>query len=155
MHTAGARTSGFSCSISDLGDGCVRVDITNSGSDVIIPGTDVIAQLSYALDPTAPLGEYADLNPENIDIQDDTPEPLSVTPKPGRIQAVGTDSDGDSYPDYIDNCRDTPNAPALGTCLEIYYAGSLTVFKNTGITCHPLPPVWQRSTIISFTCDQY
>ena len=84
-----SRTGGFLCSISNLGDGCVRVDITSPGFDLINPGeTGAIARLSYTLDVTAPLGEYADLNPENIEVKDDTtPEPLllSVAPKPGKV----------------------------------------------------------------------
>jgi len=130
-----SRTSGFICGISDLGNGCIRVALTSPGFDLINPGeTGAIAQLSYTLDATTPLGEFADLNPANIAIKDNgsPPESLSVTPKPGKVGAVGTDSDSDGFPDHLDNCPDIPNAPLLGTCLKIYGGG---YFKSTGIIC--------------------
>jgi hypothetical protein len=78
------RSSAFSCAITDLGAGCVQVDLTTI-SGVIDPGTGAIAQLTYTLDATAPPGESADLNPENVDIRDDSAIPLAVTPVPGSI----------------------------------------------------------------------
>jgi hypothetical protein len=99
------RSSDFSCAISDLGGGCARVAITTSVLGVIEPGTGAFAQLNYALDATAPPGEYADINPENIAIQDDTQEFLPVTSKPGRVGTEGEiDSDGDGVLDNVDNC---------------------------------------------------
>jgi hypothetical protein len=99
------RSSDFSCAISDLGDGCASVAITTSVLGEIEPGTGAIAQLQYALDVTAPLGKYADINPENIAIQDDTQEFLPVTSKPGLVGTEGEiDSDGDGILDNVDNC---------------------------------------------------
>ena len=85
------RTSDFSCVISDLGVGCVRIDLTTAVSGLIDPSTtgpEAIAQLNYTIDLNASLVDYADLEPQNIDIQDDTPVSLSVTPVPGRARAV-------------------------------------------------------------------
>jgi len=85
------RTSDFSCAISDLGGGCVRIDLTTTVSGLIDPsitGPEAIAQLNYTIDANASLVDYADLEPQNIDIQDDTPVSLSVTPVPGRARAV-------------------------------------------------------------------
>jgi hypothetical protein len=82
-----ARSSAFSCAISDLGGGCVRIDLTTI-SGVIDPDTGAIAWFSYTIDAGAPTTDFADLNPENIDVQDDTPVSLAVTPQPGRVRAV-------------------------------------------------------------------
>ena len=89
------RSSEFDCEISNLGSGCVRVELTIA-SDLIDPGTGPIAKLSYTLDADAPLEDFADLNPQNIDIRDDThpyypfnTNSLSVTPKPGRVGLEG------------------------------------------------------------------
>jgi hypothetical protein len=83
------RSSDFTCAVSDLGGGCVRVDLT-SVSGVIDLGTGAIAQLSYTIDANASQTDYADLTPQNIDIKDDSPTPvsLSVTPIPGRVRSV-------------------------------------------------------------------
>ena len=99
-----ARTGGFICTISDQLNGCVRVDLTSPG-DLINPGeTGAIASLSYTLDVIAPVGEYADLMPENIEVRDDENVLLTVTPKPGKVGAVEMDSDDDGTPDHLDNC---------------------------------------------------
>ena len=129
-----SRTYGFSCTLSDLGNNCVRIDLTSSGSAAITPGTGAIAQIEYTLDTNAPIGEYADLEPKNINVvEKDTLESLLVTPIPGKIQVVYTDSDSDGFPDLLDNCPDIPNGPLLGTCLKIYGGG---YFKSTGIICN-------------------
>ena len=86
-----ARSSDFSCAISDLGNGCVKVDLTSSTSGLIDPNTGAVAVLTYTIDPNAPLTDYADLEPRTISILDDTlptPVSLSVTPVPGRVRAV-------------------------------------------------------------------
>ena len=80
-----ARSSDFSCAISDLGGGCVGVDLTTAVSGLIDPDTGTIAQLSYTLDVTAPIGESADLNPENINLRDELTDPLTVTAVPGSV----------------------------------------------------------------------
>ena len=93
------RSSGFRCSIGDLKNGCVRLDLTVV-SDLIDPGTGPIAKLSYNLDADAPLEDSAYLNPQNIDIRDDThsyapnsnTNSLSVTPKPGRVGLDGCEA---------------------------------------------------------------
>jgi len=41
------------------------------------------------------------------------------------------DSDTDGVIDGLDNCRNVPNAPLLGTCMEVYN----NVFRNAGSTC--------------------
>jgi len=79
------RSSDFSCAISDLGGGCVLVDLTTAVAGLIDPGTGAIAQMNYTLDATAPPGESADLNTENVDIRDELGNPLTVTPVPGSI----------------------------------------------------------------------
>jgi len=85
-----ARSSDFSCAISDQGNGCVRVALTSSVSGVIDPGSGAVAVLNYTIDANAPLTDYADLNPQNSTVLDDSPTPvsLSVTPIPGRVRAV-------------------------------------------------------------------
>ena len=60
------RSSEFSCAISDLGDGCVGVELTTV-SGAIDPGTGVIIRLNYTIDAIAPLEDFADLIPENCD----------------------------------------------------------------------------------------
>ena len=82
------RSSDFTCDITDLGGGCVGIDITTAVFGLIGVGTGPIAQISYTLDATASLTDFADLNPENIDIKDDSAISVSVTPKPGRVRAV-------------------------------------------------------------------
>jgi hypothetical protein len=108
------RSSDFSCAITDLGDGCANVAVTTSVLGEIEPGTGAIARLQYALDATAPPGEYADINPENIAIQDDTQEFLSVTSKPGR---VGTEGEiGECESDF--DCDEDVDAADLVTFLD-------------------------------------
>jgi hypothetical protein len=129
-----SRTDGFNCTLSDLGSNCVRMDLISAGSAAITPGTGAIAHVAYTLDANAPLGEYADVEPKNTDVvEKDILESLLVTPIPGKIQAVGADSDSDGFPDYLDNCPDIPNGPLRGTCLKIYSGG---YFKSTGIICY-------------------
>ena len=130
--------------------------ITTAGSDLIIPGNDAIARLNYTLDASAPQGAYADLNPENIVIEDDSipPDFLTVTPEPGRIQALADDADGDSLPDHIDNCPDTPNASGLGTCLETHYVGVIKAFKDMGTTCTSEEECGEDGGV-EIVCDNY
>jgi hypothetical protein len=64
-----ARTGGFNCAISDLGGGCVGVDLTTAVAGLIAPGTGAIAQVAYTIDQGAPLGDFADLVPENNDVR--------------------------------------------------------------------------------------
>ncbi len=54
------RSSDFSCAISDLGGGCVRVDLTTV-SGTIATGTGAIAQLTYTIDAGVAHGDFADL----------------------------------------------------------------------------------------------
>ena len=84
-----ARSSDFSCVISDLGGGCVRVDLTTV-SGTIDPGTGAIAWMDYVIDVEAPTNDFADLEPVYITVEDDydPPNSLLVTPKPGRVRAV-------------------------------------------------------------------
>jgi hypothetical protein len=84
------RSSDFTCTITDLGGGCVGIDITTAISGTIAASTGPIAQITYTLDATASLTDYADLNLLNIDIKDDSviPVSVSVTPIPGRVRAV-------------------------------------------------------------------
>ena len=51
-----ARSGAFICAVTNLGGGCVRVDLTNVISSVIPPGTGAIAQLTYTIDPSYPTG---------------------------------------------------------------------------------------------------
>jgi hypothetical protein len=92
IDTAGcattARSADFSCAITGLGGGCVQVDLTTAVAGLIDPGTGAIAQLNYTIAPNAPPADFADLNPGNITILDDTPASLAVTPLPGRVRAV-------------------------------------------------------------------
>jgi hypothetical protein len=115
-----ARSSGFSCAISDLGGGCVGVDLTTV-SGVIDPGTGVIAQLTYTIDATAPLGDFADLTPENSDVQDDTAVSLSVTPKPGMVGVVECTVDGD--------CDDS------SVCTDDTCIGNVCQYSNNTASC--------------------
>ena len=115
-----ARSSAFSCSISDLGSGCVRVDLTTL-SAVIDPGTGVIAQLTYTIDANAPLGDFADLIPENSDVRDDTASSLSVTPKTGLVGVVECTADGDC--DDFNECTD-------GSCV-----GNVCQYSNNTASC--------------------
>lgn len=89
------RTSGFNCIISDLGGGCVGVDIESTFPlDFIETGTGPIAQISYTVDPIDIRLEvpddtnYADINPESIVVEDEDDQELSVTPKPGKLYAA-------------------------------------------------------------------
>jgi hypothetical protein len=105
------RAAGFTCTISDLGNGCVRVAIASPGSELIDSGeAGAIALLHYTLDANAPLGEYADLNPANVTVRDEAGGLLTVTPKPGRVGAEVMDTDGDGTPDQLDNCPAVYNA---------------------------------------------
>ena len=89
------RTSDFSCAISDLGGGCVGVDLSSAVSGLIDPGTGAIAQVGYTIDPGAPLGDFPDLVPENNDVIDDTSVPLLITPLPGTLRECQVDGDCD------------------------------------------------------------
>jgi hypothetical protein len=73
-----------------VNDGCVGVDLTAPFPlDRIATGTGAIAQLTYLVDPvTIPLDNYADLNPQAIDVQDSASLPLSVSPISGKINLV-------------------------------------------------------------------
>jgi hypothetical protein len=64
------------------------VDITTTVSGVIDIGTGAIARLNYFIDPAAPVTDFADIIPKNIDIKNDTPVSLTVTPRSGTIRAV-------------------------------------------------------------------
>ena len=89
------RSSDFNCVISNLGSGCVGVDLTTTVDGLIDLGNGVISQLSYTLDINAPYGEFAHLTFQNSDVKDDTPAPLSVTPKGGKVGVVGCVGDLD------------------------------------------------------------
>ena len=82
------RSSDFSCTVTDSGGGCVRVDLTTAVSGLIFPGTGAIARLTYTIDASTVPGDFADLTPENSDIRDETAASLSVTPKAGRVGAL-------------------------------------------------------------------
>ena len=86
--TARTPDADFNCALTDIGNGCVEVHITQVDSVTIAAGTGAIAQLSYTLDANAPSGEFADLNPEAIEVKDELDNLLTVTPVPGRIGAV-------------------------------------------------------------------
>ena len=90
------RSSDFTCTITNLGNGCAGIDITTAISGLIGVGTGPIAQITYTIDPTAPLTDVADVNPENIDIKDDGSISVSVTPQPGRVGAFNL-PDGASF----------------------------------------------------------
>ena len=89
------RSSDFNCVISNLGNGCVGVDLTTTVDGLIDLGNGVIAQLGYALDGNAPYGDFAHLACENSDVKDDTPASLSVTPKGGEVGVVACVGDLD------------------------------------------------------------
>ena len=82
-----SRTGGFNCITTDLGTGCVGVDIISTFPlDFIPTGTGAIAYLNYTVDPvTIPMENYADLDPQAPDVKDRDAFTLSVTPKPGRL----------------------------------------------------------------------
>ena len=86
--TARTPDTDFNCALADVGNGCVAVHIIQVDSATIATGTGAIAQLSYTLDANAPSGEFADLNPEAIEVKDELDNLLTVTPVPGRIGAV-------------------------------------------------------------------
>ena len=101
------RTSGFNCYATDLGNGCVGVDIiSNFPLDFIETGTGAIAYLNYTVDPvTIPPENYADLDPQVPEVKDRDAVTLSVTPKPGRLtilEACEGDFDNDSDVDSQD-----------------------------------------------------
>ena len=84
------------------------VDITpvDPGTSTIVLGEGSIAQLSYTVNATAPPGEIADLNPQDIDVVEySSLIPLTVSPKPGKVQAVGIDSDNDGVCDFDERYR--------------------------------------------------
>jgi hypothetical protein len=84
------RTSGFNCITTDLGNGCVGVDIiSNFPLDFIATGTGAIAYLNYTVDTvTIPPENYADLDPQAPDVKDRDAVTLLVTPKPGKLTIV-------------------------------------------------------------------
>jgi hypothetical protein len=101
------RTGGFNCITTDLGNGCVGVDIiSNFPLDSIPTGTGAIAYLNYTVDPvTIPQENYADIDPRNISVLDDGAVPLSVTPQPGKVDLTEYcegDFEGDTDVDAID-----------------------------------------------------
>ncbi len=85
--TTTSRSSAFTCTATALGGGCVNVDLTAASGWIGI-GTGAVASLNYTLDANAPLTDYADINPEFINVQDDNATSLSVTPQPGTVRAV-------------------------------------------------------------------
>jgi len=136
------RSSGFNCVISDLGDGCVRIDLTVV-SNFIAPGTGSIAQLNYTLDTDASLVDFADLNPQNIILLCDTHpytfEPhtasLSVTPKPGKVG--------------VDGCE-----VAIIPSSETVYSGESIQFSSSNLCYSNLPSfTWEVTSSIGSTIN--
>jgi hypothetical protein len=114
------RSSGLSCAISDLGGGCVRVDLTYV-SDWIYPGAGAIAELNYTIDAGAPLGEFADLNPQNITALDINSLPLSITPQGGNVGAV--------------ECVVSLDCDDNNVCTDDSCVGNVCQYSNNTLSC--------------------
>jgi uncharacterized delta-60 repeat protein len=115
-----ARSSAFSCGVIALGGGCVHVDLTTATGFIDI-GTGAVARLNYTIDSNAPLTDYADINPEVIDIKDDNGTTLSVTPLPGTVRAVECVADAD--------CNDN------NICTDDTCAANACQYANNTNTC--------------------
>lgn len=80
-----ARTTAFSCLISELDNGCCRVIVAAIGDDSIEEGTGTIVTLAYNVSEEAPAGECRDLNPEEEKVSDDTQQPLAANLEAGEF----------------------------------------------------------------------
>jgi hypothetical protein len=79
-----ALSSSVNCGISDLGDGCVRIDLVPV-SNMIDPRTGIITEFNYSIEGNLSPTDSANLIIKNITILDDNAVSLSVTPKPGKV----------------------------------------------------------------------
>jgi hypothetical protein len=115
------RSSAFACAVTDIGNGCVGVDITSGVAGLIDPGTGAIAQLTYTIDPSTPPGDYADVTPENSDVRDDTATALLVTPKPGKVGTL--------------ECIDAADCDDLNVCTNDACVGNVCQYTNNVNPC--------------------
>ena len=116
------RSSAFTCAVTNLGGGCVTVDLTTAvsrcNSD---PGTGAIAQLTYTIDPTTPPGDYADVTPENSDVRDDSAVSLAVTPKPGKVGTLA--------------CIDAGDCDDFNVCTDDACVGNVCQYTDNSNSC--------------------
>jgi hypothetical protein len=96
--------SSVNCGISDLGDGCVRIDLV-AAPNVIDPSTGIITELNYAIEANLFPADSANLVIRNINILDDNAVSLSVSPKPGKV--------GMSPPEETNTTTSTPSTTTI------------------------------------------
>jgi hypothetical protein len=71
------RTTDFTCSTNERPNGCCRIVLVSLGGDFIEEGTGPVFTISYDVLAEAPSGNCIELNPEGIEIADETGAPLT------------------------------------------------------------------------------
>ncbi len=71
------HTTDFSCSTNELPNGCCRIVLFSLGDDFIEEGSGPLFTINYDVLAGAPSGNCIELNPEGIEIADETGEPLT------------------------------------------------------------------------------
>ena len=132
------RSIGFTCGITDIGGGCVRVTLSTV-SELIPIGTGAIARVGYSFDAEAPTIDLTDLIPENAIVLDDGSNPLSVTPIPGIARAVECIVDGD--------CDDG------NLCTDDSCSGNICQFTNNTLACDDSVPCTENDICTGGTCS--
>ena len=70
------RTSGFTCTFSELANGCARVILFDLGGDLIEAGSGSVLILNYDVAPSSPLAECRTLYIENLQVADENGNPI-------------------------------------------------------------------------------
>ncbi len=71
------RTTGFECETNELPNGCCRIVLVSFGGDFIEEGTGPVFTINYDVLAGAPSGHCIELNPEGIEIADETGAPFT------------------------------------------------------------------------------
>ena len=71
------HTIDFSCSTNELPNGCCRIVLFSLGDDFIEEGTGPLFTINYDVLAGAPSGNCIELNPEGIEIADETGAPFT------------------------------------------------------------------------------
>ncbi len=71
------RTTGFECETNELSNGCCRIVLFSLGGNIIEEGTGPVFTINYDVLAGAPSGNCIELNPEGIEIADETGAPFT------------------------------------------------------------------------------
>ncbi len=154
------RAPEFVCSTNELPGGECRVVLISIAAFARIQhGTGPVLTVTYAVSPTAPLGECKSLDMANAVVSDTYGSPLGVTLESGWFCfSSSIDSDGDGVYNFEDNCpedhnpaqTDTDNDSIGDACdYDDDNDGILDVFDN----CHFIANANQSDVDFDFIGD--